>query len=225
MDTNIVPVEIQGVHGYVDANGTAWLKLEDVARGLEFTRAKNDVEYIMWDRVRQYLSEVGYSIETVRRISDAFIPENVFYRLIWKSRSQAAKEFQNRVADEILPAIRQKAMLSQILSNPARLAEALGITDFEPDKKCAYVFEMDNGTVKIGVTQDFDRRINEVMNGSGMNVVRHFHTAPLNRKDAFRAEAACHKTFANERKRGEFFTTDFDDACNELKHHAKENEP
>ena len=194
MNTNVVPVEIQGVHGYVDANGTAWLKLEDVARGLEFTRAKNDVEYIMWDRVRQYLGEVGYSRRPAEKISDAFIPENVFYRLVWKSRSRAAKEFQNRVANEILPAIRQKAMLSQILSNPAKLAEALGITDFEPDKKCAYV-------------------------------VRHFHTAPLDRRDAFRAEAACHKTFADERKRGEFFTTDFDDACNELKHHAKENEP
>ncbi|MBR1579959.1 MAG: phage antirepressor KilAC domain-containing protein [Selenomonadaceae bacterium] len=104
-------ITIEGVRGYVDASGTVWLKLEDVAVGLEFTRVetKNGTEYfrVRWDRVSEYLDECGFAQKVGEKISDAFIPENVFYKLIWKSRSPKAKEFQNKVTDEILPAIRK----------------------------------------------------------------------------------------------------------------------
>ena len=137
--------------------------------------------------------------------------------------SPRAKIFQDKLADEILPAIRKYALWETILSNPAELANLLGIKNFEPDKKCAYVMEMENGTVKIGVTQDFDRRINEVINNSGMEVVRHFHTEKLDKAEAFRAEHACHKTFAKTRKRGEFFDVNFDNACVELQSHVTDS--
>lgn len=35
-------VEIEGVHGYIDGKGVAWLKIEDVARGLGFVQVKKD---------------------------------------------------------------------------------------------------------------------------------------------------------------------------------------
>ena len=42
---------INNVRGYLDDNNTAWLNLEDVARGLGFTQVKNNKEYVKWERV------------------------------------------------------------------------------------------------------------------------------------------------------------------------------
>lgn len=54
---------IGGIDCY-EENGTAYLKLEAVARGLGFTQTqnKNGKEYISirWDRVREYLKEIGF---------------------------------------------------------------------------------------------------------------------------------------------------------------------
>ena len=52
-------MNISGVDCY-EQDGTAYLKLEAVARGLGFTREKNGTEYVMWDRVKKYLSEIGF---------------------------------------------------------------------------------------------------------------------------------------------------------------------
>lgn len=43
-----------------EENGTAYLKLETVARGLGFTRvATSGNEVVRWERVKEYLSELG----------------------------------------------------------------------------------------------------------------------------------------------------------------------
>lgn len=95
-------ITISGVRGYVDENGTAYLNLEDCARGLGFTETKGD--YIRWQRVEGYLAEFGFSTSGER---PEFIPENIFYRLAMKAKNETAEKFQAKVADEILPAIRK----------------------------------------------------------------------------------------------------------------------
>lgn len=62
--------------------GTAYLNLEAVARGLGFTRMKNDTEYVMWDRVDRYLAEIGFHTSAER---PDYIPENIFYCLAMKA--------------------------------------------------------------------------------------------------------------------------------------------
>ena len=98
-------LNINNVHGYLDKEtGTAYLNAEDVARGFGFTREKNGVEYVMWDRVNRYLSEFGFST-LVRK--DDFLPENMVYRLGFKASNEVAQRFQAVLADEVLPAIRR----------------------------------------------------------------------------------------------------------------------
>lgn len=98
-------LNINNVHGYLDEKtGTAYLNAEDVARGFGFTREKNGVEYVMWDRVNRYLSEFGFST-LVRK--DNFLPENMVYRLGFKASNEVAQKFQAVLADEVLPAIRR----------------------------------------------------------------------------------------------------------------------
>ena len=60
---------ISGINCY-EKDGTAYLNLEAVARGLGFTRIKNGAEYVMWDRVDKYLAEIGFhtSVERPRYI-------------------------------------------------------------------------------------------------------------------------------------------------------------
>lgn len=94
---------IQGIECY-EVEGTAWLKLETVARGLGFTDIKDGVEYVRWVRVDKYLKEFGFATSGER---PEYIPENVFNRLAMKARNETAEAFQTLIADEIIPAIRK----------------------------------------------------------------------------------------------------------------------
>lgn len=113
-------MNIEGIECY-EKNGTAYLKLETVARGLGFTQiAKSGNEVIRWERVRKYLDELG--VPTCG--DDGFIPENIFYRLAMKAKNEAAEKFQAKVADEIIPSIRRYGIyatdkdIDDILNNP-----------------------------------------------------------------------------------------------------------
>lgn len=94
---------VKNVKGYVDKTGTAFLNLEDVARGLGFEREKNGKMYVMWDRVNKYLEELSFHTS----VENDFIPENIFYKLCMKANNETARAFQDLVCDEILPTIRK----------------------------------------------------------------------------------------------------------------------
>lgn len=96
-------MNISGVDCY-EKDGVAYLNLEAVARGLGFTQTKNGVEYVKWERVSAYLSELGFSPEVGK---DGYIPENIFYRLAMKAKNETAEKFKALVADEIIPTIRR----------------------------------------------------------------------------------------------------------------------
>lgn len=113
-------VNISGVECY-EKNGIAYLKLENVARGLGFTRtAASGNEVIRWERVEGYLKELG--VPTCGH--DDFIPENIFYRLAMKAKNETAERFQAKVADEIIPSIRKhgaymtEGILEKALASP-----------------------------------------------------------------------------------------------------------
>lgn len=115
---------ICGVDCY-EKDGTAYLKLENVARGLGFTTTQmlKGTEYtnIRWSRVDGYLEEIGFATNGKR---PEFIPENIFYRLAMKAKNETAEHFQTKVADEIIPSIRKHGMyatdkvIDNILNNP-----------------------------------------------------------------------------------------------------------
>ena len=114
-------IMVNGVNGYLDEDGIAQLKLEDVARGLGFTETKDNKEYVMWRRVNAYLNELGLSAQVSK---DTFIPENIFYKLCFKASNETARRFQDTVTDEVLPSIRKHgayltpAKIEEVLLNP-----------------------------------------------------------------------------------------------------------
>ena len=119
-------VTINNVRGYLDDDNTAWLNLEDVARGLGFTQVKNNKEYIRWETVISYCNEFSQQVG-----KESFIPENVFYRLCMKANNEVAREFQANVCDNILPQIRKTGMyltdnvFDMMMRNPEKIGEML----------------------------------------------------------------------------------------------------
>lgn len=118
-----VPMNTKNICGVdcYEQNGVAYLRLENVARGLGFTQEKNGVEYVKWERVNSYLKELGFSPLLGK---NDFIPENIFYRLAMKAKNETAEKFQALVADEIIPSIRKNGIyatdnvIDEILNNP-----------------------------------------------------------------------------------------------------------
>jgi len=115
MGNNIVTIE--NVRGYVDNENVAYLNLEDIARGLGFvTTAASGNVVVRWTRLLNYLLEFGVAtsghdvatgVITARERLPEYIPENIFYKLCMKANNTLAREFQDKVADEILPSIRK----------------------------------------------------------------------------------------------------------------------
>lgn len=127
-------INIDGVECY-ENDGTAYLKLETVARGLGFTQEKNGVEYVRWDRVEGYLSEIGFPHKWGKA---DFIPENVFYRLAMKAKNEVAEKFQAKVADEIIPSIRKHGGYiygQETMSDDELLAKALMVAQHKIAEK------------------------------------------------------------------------------------------
>ena len=95
-------------------------------------------------------------------------------------------------------------------------------TIYPPKIGQVYAFEMQDSTVKIGVTQDAQRRIGEVENVRCLDVLR-VHATDFAPYDFMtKLEIACHKAFEGRRVRGEYFDITFEEAVAELDSHAQE---
>ena len=144
-------MNIQGIQCY-EKDGVAYLKLETVARGLGFTQEKNGADYIRWDRVEQYLKELGFPHKWGK---DSFIPENIFYRLAMKAKNAVAEAFQAKVADEIIPSIRKHgayatpATIDNIIADPDFGIKLLMELKSEREKTAALEAKVEEAAPKV----------------------------------------------------------------------------
>ena len=116
-------ITISGVDCY-EENGTAYLKLEAVARGLGFTDNKDGIEYVRWARVDKYLKELNFAT-------------------CGEAKNETAERFQALVADEIIPSIRKHGAymtpetLEQAILNPEMMIKLCTALKDEQDKNKA----------------------------------------------------------------------------------------
>lgn len=152
------PVLISGVSCY-EQDGTAYLKLDDVARGLGFTDSKNGVEYVRWARVDKYLAEFGFATCGER---PEFIPENIFYRLAMKAKNETAEKFQALVADEIIPSIRKTG--SYTMPKLSKEMQARFLLDDRTQKQDARLTALENTmTVDYSQQQTLKKAVGRVV--------------------------------------------------------------
>lgn len=144
-------INIQGIECY-EKDGTAYLKLEAVARGLGFTQEKNGVEYVRWETVNGYLQELSFPSKLGK---DDFIPENIFYRLAMKAKNEAAERFQAKIADEVIPSIRKHGAymtpetLEAAILNPDYLLQVVTALKDETDKRKALEMQAEADKPKV----------------------------------------------------------------------------
>ena len=118
---------VNNVRGY-EEDGVVYANAEDIAKGLGFTQTKNNVEYVRWERVNEYLNGFGYSQEVGK---ESFIPENIVYLLSMKADNETAIKFQMLLANEVIPSIRKNGMyatdvtIDKMLSDPDFAIELL----------------------------------------------------------------------------------------------------
>ena len=189
-------ITIKGVECY-EKDGTAYLKLEAVARGLGFTEtAASGNECVKWSRVRRYLADLG-GVDTC---VDGFIPENIFYRLAMKAKNETAERFQAFIADEVIPSIRKRGAymtdetLDRMIASPEfgirLLTELKGerekrktleaenetqrqlIADYEPKVQYLDTILESQGTLTTSqIAADYSlsaRKLNEILHNAGI---------------------------------------------------------
>lgn len=81
--------------------------------------------------------------------------------------------------------------------------------------KYLYVLEFTNGTVKIGITKEKEKRMKAISSASGMDITRSYFTEKID--NVQHLETALHRHFKRNRLNGEFFNIDFDTAVREVK--------
>lgn len=158
-------IEINGVRGYIDDNGTAQLNLEDVSRGLGFTQIANSGnEVVRWERVNKYLTEFKF----VPTSGDGtFIPENIFYRMAMKARNETAEIFQAKVADEILPQIRKTGSYSvqPQMALPQTYVEALKALVSSEEQKQTLQLKIEADRSKVVFAESLEVSSNSILIG------------------------------------------------------------
>lgn len=136
-------ITVKNVNAYIK-NDIAYLKLADVARGLGITQLKNGIEYIRWDRLKEYLKDFNFPTSG----ENDFIPENIFYKLCMKANNDVARKFQDLVAEEILPSIRKHGAymtedtLQKALTSPDFLIQLATNLKLEQEKNAKLIGEI-----------------------------------------------------------------------------------
>ena len=167
---------------------------------LEEETGEPNLEFIAFSigEIANEFYKIDYNENPCKIVMDAFdeIIENltplereIFYRLISMARNYIFSFF-------VIPSLNE---------------------DKVHTNKCVYILEMDNDTVKIGVTADLNKRTRNIMNSSGAKILRQCRTNYMSKSDALKIEDACHKALEKYRLKGEFFKITFEEACEELK--------
>lgn len=85
-------------------DGSISINAEDTARGFGWTQEKNGKTYVKWERINEFCRQLGFSPQVGK---DDYIPEPLFYRLGMKANNEAANNYQNWLAFEVIPSIRK----------------------------------------------------------------------------------------------------------------------
>ncbi|EAW1321485.1 hypothetical protein AHX51_23930 [Salmonella enterica subsp. diarizonae] len=109
-------------------NGEPWFCLKDVCNILTIENSRRvAAEILSQDGVRK-----TYIIDSLSRKQEAaFINEPNLYRVIFRSNKPEARQFQDWVFNEVLPAIRKTGRYQHPVTTPRRTAEPLTRSDMK----------------------------------------------------------------------------------------------
>ena len=194
-------------------NGEIHFVAADVCRALEIKNSRDAMTRLEGDEKMTVDLTGNHSGKRGGAQFMTVVNEPGLYRLVFSSRKKEARQFQHWIYHEVLPAIRATGLyliekiLMEFLESAATASSV---------QMCVYVLEMNNATIKIGITSNFEKRKRNIETGSGLTVVRDFHTHYFDEKNARLIELFCKENFSSRRVQGEFFSVTFEEACAEI---------
>ena len=112
--------------------------------------------------------------------------------------------------------IENHPLLNEVIFGKIKPLEA------KPDLVYVYAIEFDNGFVKIGMSNDVDKRKGDICHKLQFKALRTYHTDFMSRQKAHQIEKICHKFFHDcLAYRHEYFYISFDEACKAVEYFAK----
>lgn len=140
--------------------------------------------------------------------------QQTLYLLLFMKNTPATIDFKTKLVDQLHEPSGTQTVLNLWINNSSNAVTSARMT------KCVYCSAFDNALVKIGVTNNFSRRINAIQTSGALHVVSWCHTDYLPLRDAFATESTLHKRFKAHRVKGEFFNIPYEDAYYALEEHA-----
>lgn len=130
--SELTVVEIGGLSGYVDESQMAYIRLEDAALGFGIVKVdkKGDTEYtrVNTQVLKRWLTPFGILNSENGNLPE-YIAEPYFYLLGMKANNEVAREFQRKVAFEILPQIRKTGFYKAVGAQLPAIVKQLALSD------------------------------------------------------------------------------------------------
>lgn len=187
--------------------------IENISEELKFAvDYLQDTDYELWESLSDYIlngnGEPEVILETAARIS------------FNSSMSMSALMLVKLYEEEM---IHNKGYCYWFVAHSVRNLIIENMIAQEPNSsnKCLYAIKMSNGTVKIGISADINKRFSQIKSSSGMDIENCVYTE--NFQNAGKEESRLHKKFKEQRKNGEYFIIPFERAKQELENIAKNN--
>lgn len=151
-------------------DGSISVNAEDTAIGFGWTQEKNGKTYVRWETFNGYCKEIGFSQNVGK---DDFIPESLFYRLGMKASNAKAEKFQNWLAMEVIPQIRQTGGYQNKLSPQEMMRIQLGMIDELGDRVTALenTTTIDHGQQRV-LENAVNKTVISVLGGKDSNAYK-----------------------------------------------------
>ena len=171
-----------------EVNGQVMFDAETAAIGMGITQVKNEVVYVQWKRVNNYLNNLSAHVRNTTNSPQVakgdFITEPQFYKLAIKANNPVAEKFQDWVTEEVLPSIRKTGGYQVKQMTPMELLETQyeALKDVDAAQK-ELRNEFTDLKEQFGLPNDFRKRFTKARNKRVIEIMGGYYgTAYGNKK-------------------------------------------
>lgn len=217
-------ITIDGEEWFVGKDAATSLEYKDTDQAIRVNVDDRDKKLINAKMLQKMASEskpvqnTGVKFNSPRGLM--FINLSGLFSLILSSKMEKAKEYRHWVTSEVLPKTH-----GYIKNTPVAEAQEPATKNLPPHlanlkRLCVYVNAMSDDTVKIGKTNDYRRRANEIRRKTNLEIIKAYRTGYLPSPIASDIESSCLRAFDFCRTQGEFLNASFAEVCNKVSERA-----
>ena len=218
-------ITIDGEEWFVGKDAATSLEYKDTDQAIRVNVDDRDKKLINAKMLQKMASESKHVQNTNVKFNSPrglmFINLSGLFSLILSSKMEKAKEYRHCVTSEVLQKTHGYIKNTSVAEAQEPATKNLPPHLVDLKRRCVYVNAMSNGTVKIGKTNNYRRRANEIRRKTNLEIIKAYRTDYLPAPIASDIETTCHRTFATYRTQGEYFKISFEEACAEVSERAR----